>query len=113
MKKIILLIPVFFLLFSCGEKKPDYDAIAKELCDCMTPMVELNARIENALAKNDSLDMQAILLEAEELEAKSITCTEAIEAKLGETGEDDILEANKALKKVCPDVAKILEEAGY
>lgn len=113
MKILLFTIASFTILVACSTPSKDYEAIATELCACMTPMVELNARIEKAIAQKDSLDMKAILSEAEEMERKSIACTDALEDKLGESSEADLQKANVALKKVCPEVAEILEEAGF
>lgn len=111
MKNILLFVAITFVACNPGK---DYEGLATELCDCMQPTLELSKRLENIdLNAQDSLQTQAIINEIERLQEQSMLCADEIEAKIGEVNEEDNAKLNAALKKVCPEIAKMMDNQEF
>jgi len=122
MKKLI----VFAFLFStsslfigCGSesgaensanKAPNYDEMAQELCKCMTPLMDVQKKIEALSAEGKTEEIQAMLIEVEALTKAGDQCVGALEAKYGEVKEQEEEKASAAFQKACPEIAAMLDE---
>jgi len=116
MKKLSLLILLILSvsLFSCKSKKmaTDYDAMAKELCDCMSPLVEMNETIQKLTQAGDTEAVGEMFSELEAKFAEGEECTLNLEKKYGEmnTPEEEA-KGKAALRKVCPKVADMMDQS--
>lgn len=91
------------LLFSCQNPPAETraDRIAKGVCDCSTPLLDLNKK---AAAGKDSIDFEAI--QTAFLEARKCIVNQHMKS-------DDLSEVQKALLIKCPELAAetdLLEE---
>jgi len=112
--------PLFILvllgvsLLSCKGKKmaTDYDAMAKELCDCMNPLVEMNEEIQELTKAGDTEAVGEMFAELEAKFAEGEQCALSLEEKYGDmnTPEQDA-KAKAAIKKACPKVAAMMDQS--
>ena len=130
MKNILLILPLFALLSfaSCGSSENengadgdsattttgtadmDYDAMAVELCECMTPMVDFQNKLMAMLAEGKEDEIMAMQNKAMEMQKDGEACVQALEAKYGVVeGEEAENKAMKALEKACPEFVAMME----
>ena len=112
--------PFFVLLFlgvtliSCKGKKmaTDYDEMAKELCDCMNPLVEMNEEIQALTQAGDTEAVGAMFAELEGKFAEGEKCATGLQGKYGDmdTPEEEA-KAKAAIRKACPKVADMMNQS--
>lgn len=119
-----------FSLIGCGGSEPksaegdveasttsaageiDYDAMAVELCECMTPMMDLQSKLMNLLATGDEEGIQSMEAEAMKVQQDGEACVQAMEEKFGVIeGAEAEEKATEALRKACPDFMAMMEGA--
>ncbi len=116
MKNLSLLILLIFSvsLISCKGKKmaTDYDEMAKELCDCMNPLVEMNEEIQALTKAGDTDAVGAMFAELESKFAEGEKCATGLETKYGSmnTPEEEA-KAKAAIRKACPKVADMMDQS--
>ena len=101
-------------LFSCKSSKPetDYEAMAKELCNCMSPLVDMNEKIQELTKAGDTEAVGSMFSDLEAKFAEGERCAAALETKYGalnEPGEE--AKAKAAIEKNCPKVAEMMNQA--
>ncbi len=101
-------------LFSCKSSKPetDYNAMAKELCNCMSPLVDMNEKIQEMTKAGDTEAVGEMFTELEAQFAEGERCAAELEQKYGamnEPGEEE--KAKAAIQKNCPKVAEMMNQA--
>ena len=108
-------ITIFFLLltcfFGCTNVHTDYDAMAKDLCNCMRPLAEINQEIKKRIAEGQTNEIADLLTKVEQLSIEGESCAGALEDKYGEIKGEAETEATAALKRHCPDIAEMLEQS--
>lgn len=113
-------LPLFLILLlsvgmsSCKGKKmaTDYDEMAKELCDCMNPLVEMNEEIQKLTQAGDTEAVGAMFSELEGKFAEGERCATGLETKYGSmnTPEEEA-KAKAAIRKTCPKVADMMDQS--
>lgn len=101
-------------LLSCKGKKAetDYNAMAKELCNCMTPLVEMNDDIQELTAAGDTEAVGQMFQKLEAKFAEGERCAVNLENKYGKMNEpEQEAKAQAALEKHCPRVAEMMNQA--
>jgi hypothetical protein len=97
---------------SCSPKKDKYEAFAEDLCVCMKPMAEFQNEIMALIEDGKEDEIMMLLEKGQQLDQDGQACIAALEAKHGVIeGEEAEGKAMEALRKVCPDVVKLMEES--
>ena len=114
----------FLLFFGCGKSAPsqdggeatatsggaiDYDAMAKDLCACMTPMMDFQNKLMALLAEGKEDEIMAMQEDALAIQQEGEACVDALEAKYGVVGPEQEEEATEALRKACPEFMEMVE----
>lgn len=111
---LLILLVLSISLFSCKGKKmaTDYDEMAKELCDCMNPLVEMNEEIQALTKAGDTEAVGAMFAELEGKFAEGEKCATDLETKYGamNTPEQEA-KAKAAIRKACPKVADMMDQS--
>ena len=116
MKKFPLFILLFLsvTMFSCKGKKmaTDYDAMAKELCDCMNPLVEMNETIQKLTQAGDTDAVGDMFSKMEAKFTEGEQCALGLQKKYGDmnTPEQEA-KAKAAIRKACPKVADMMDQS--
>lgn len=93
-----------------AKKQKDFDAIAKELCDCMQPLAEWNAKVKEISATQDEEAVKKMFDELGGISEKSYACADKLEQKYGEITADEEEQAEEALQKACPQIAEFMNQ---
>ena len=107
-KYAIYLLPVLVILSGCSQKKDNYKEMAKAVCTCMEPLVDLYQKIQKLTAEGKTDELVEIMEEMEEVAEQAESCSEEVEEKYGDP--EDEAKADEALRKVCPEVAAFFED---
>ena len=86
----------------------DYEAMAKDLCACMTPMMDLQNKIVEYSAAGDTTAIQNLLNQVEEISVEGDKCVERLEKKHGVVTEENEPKASMAFRKACPEIAALI-----
>lgn len=116
MKNLTLFICLFACvsLMSCKGKKmeTDYDAMAKELCNCMSPLVEMNEKIQSLTEAGDTEAVGNLFAKMEGEFKKGEQCAMGLEEKYGAMNEpEQEAKAKAAIRKACPKVASMINQS--
>ena len=116
MKNLTLLICLLVSvgLFSCKGKKmeTDYDIMAKELCKCMSPLVEMNEKIQSLTEAGDTEAVGELFKKLEGQFAAGEKCATDLEKKYGPMNEpEQEAKAKAAIRKTCPKVADMIDQS--
>jgi len=112
--------PLFILLIlglsmiSCKGKKmkTDYNAMAKELCDCMNPLVKMNEKIQELTQAGDTEAVGEMFSELEAKFAEGEQCALDLEKKYGDMNTPEAeAKAKAAIRKTCPKVADMMDQS--
>ncbi len=95
-------------LQSAEAKSVDYDGLAKELCNCVKPLVDLQKRVLELSEKRDTTAIKALLIEADQIGAAGDQCVDGLEEKYGVVSREDE-KALAAFKAACPEYAAIVD----
>ena len=109
MKKTIFLI-ISLLYIACNSEQKNYDQMAVDLCGCMRPLADVNQKIKQLINEGKTSEAAALFEEVEKVSTKGEACANALEEKYGIVDEKGERKASAALKKHCPDIAKMLEQ---
>ncbi len=109
------------LLFSCksdtkntNTKKSaaaDFDKMAQELCKCMRPLAEMNTKVKQLVEEGKTQEVAALFPEIERLSSEGEACAADLETIYGVIEGENEKKAKVALKKACPDIASMLDQA--
>lgn len=116
------LIAISLCLASCGDnggatgsatksdnKALDYDAMAQELCTCMTPLSDLYKKVMVASEAQDTAKMATLVGDFERLSKEGEACATKLEQKYGNMDDPNITEkARAAVEKACPEIAAMM-----
>ncbi|MEL7021426.1 MAG: hypothetical protein AAGK47_07460 [Bacteroidota bacterium] len=109
--KWIIYILTTFLLASCAAPEKDYEGMATELCQCMTPLAKLYQEVMTARAQQDTTTVQQLVVQFEQLSKEGADCAERLEDKYGDFVGDEEEKAKRSLYKQCPEIAQMLEQS--
>ena len=85
----------------------EYKAMATELCDCLKPLVELQAKVNSRSEE----EIKAMVSEIEKISNESTECVNKLENKYGQIrGKDNEEKAKEAMVKVCPHIAGVINK---
>lgn len=108
--KIFVAVAVFAA--SCSPKKDKYEEFAEDLCKCMTPMAEFQKEITAMFEGGKQDSVMAMMAKGQKIDEEGQACIAALEKKHGKIeGEEAENNAMDALRKVCPDIVALMEEA--
>lgn len=97
---------------SCAPKKDKYEAFADDLCVCMRPMADFQKQLTTLFESGNQDSVMAMMAEGQKIDADGQACIAALEKKHGVIeGEEAENKAMEALRKVCPDIVAMMEEA--
>lgn len=98
--------------FGCSPKKDKYEAFAEDLCVCMQPMADFQNEIMKLIEEGREDEIMMLLEKGQQIDQDGQTCIAALEKKHGVIeGEEEEAKAMEALRKVCPDIVKLMEES--
>ncbi|MCB0518528.1 MAG: hypothetical protein H6577_10125 [Lewinellaceae bacterium] len=106
-------IALSLLAFSCTNNPPQdkYDAMAKDLCSCMKPMMELQNEMMQVLGSGNQDGMAALMEKAQQINTEGEACVAELEKKHGTiNGAEEEAKAMEALRKACPDIVAAMEQ---
>ena len=89
------------------SQSDNYEEMAKAMCECLKPMAAIVEKIESLSAASDLEQLEAVMEEMEPIVEEAEACADRQADKYGEPEDED--KANEALKKVCPEVAALME----
>ena len=105
-----------FLIFAvfavgCTPKKDKYEAFAIDLCACFRPMVDIQKDITDLIERGNQDSLLIIIDKVQKIDEDGQACVAALEKKyVVIQGEEEEIKAVKALRRVCPDIAAMMEE---
>ena len=100
------------LAASCAPKKDKYEAFADDLCVCMTPMADFQKEITKMFDEGKQDSVMAMMAKGQKIDEDGQACIAALEKKHGVIeGEEAENKAMDALRKVCPEIVALMEEA--
>ncbi|MBK9015833.1 MAG: hypothetical protein IPM82_18210 [Saprospiraceae bacterium] len=109
---IKLFVAVAVLAASCAPKKDKYEAFADDLCVCMTPMADFQKEITKMFDEGKQDSVMAMMAKGQKIDEDGQACIAALEKKHGVIeGEEAENKAMDALRKVCPEIVAMMEEA--
>ena len=123
MKKfLLLLICSFIFVFACKqnntttkEKNPQegmYDQFAVELCKCWQALSDVNDKFEQYRVEGNKEAFTKLLEESGDIQDDVDDCIENLEKSFDDVeDEKEQIKLKAALRKICPKVAKIIEQA--
>lgn len=107
-----LFVAVAILAASCTPKKDKYEAFADDLCVCMKPMADFQKEITAMFESGKQDSVMAMLAKGQKIDEDGQACIAALEKKHGTIeGEEAEDKAMEALRKVCPEIVAMMEEA--
>lgn len=95
-------------IFACKSASSD-EAIAREICDCLQPMVELYEKMEADAANSESDAVIEAMEDLERLAAESQECSDQLMKKYPDLGAREA-QVEAAMEKACPNVVRMLTE---
>ncbi len=103
---------LFLLTFSACKvsNSNKLELMATELCDCMKPLMEINAKAEKLANEGLTEEVKEIFNQLQQEFEKAESCALNVEKKYGPVAESDEQLAQEALTKVCPETANLLME---
>jgi hypothetical protein len=111
-KSIKLFLAVAVLAVSCAPKKDKYEAFADDLCVCMRPMADFQKELTTMFEGGNQDSVMQMMAKGQKIDADGQACIAALEKKHGVIeGEAEENKAMDALRKVCPDIVAMMEEA--
>lgn len=127
MKKFLsssVLFAVILLAFGCQndvdsnnpntqstQKSMDYKGMAQDLCQCMSPLMEMQQKIAKLSAEGKTDEIQELLTTVEKLSEDGDKCVAELEEKYGVIEDENEQKANAAFQKACPEIAQMLNNA--
>lgn len=113
MKNSIKIFVVFAVLAaSCAPQKDKYEEFADDLCVCMTPMANFQKEITAMFESGQQDSVMAMMAKGQKIDEDGQACIAALEKEHGKIeGEEAENKAMDALRKVCPDIVALMEEA--
>jgi len=114
MKKIVFGLLIFTFFAACksgGGDKTDYDQMAKDLCNCMRPLADMNKEIQTLVKAGKTDKVAELFAEVEKIAVDGEICAKSLEDKYGIVEGESEVKATAALKKNCPDIAQMLEQS--
>ncbi|MBK7872502.1 MAG: hypothetical protein IPJ74_18395 [Saprospiraceae bacterium] len=109
MKNIFYLLMLVSLGITACKSQPNDEAIAKELCACLEPMITLYKEMGSQSQNQDEAAMMESIAELERIAGESQACSEQLNQKYGDLSQKQV-EMEAAMTKVCPDIVQFLNE---
>ncbi len=106
-----LMIMIFFSACKGGGDKTNYDQMAKDLCSCMRPLADVNEKIKSLVKEGKTNEVAELFAEVEKIASAGEACAQSLEEKYGMVEGEKEVKATAALKKNCPDIARMLEQS--
>lgn len=107
-----LFVAVAILAASCAPKKDQYEAFADDLCTCMRPMADFQKEITAMMENGQQDSVMAFMVKGQKIDQDGQACIASLEKKHGKIeGEEAENKAMDALRKVCPDIVAMMEDA--
>ncbi|MBK8562085.1 MAG: hypothetical protein IPN76_01695 [Saprospiraceae bacterium] len=109
---IKLFVAAAVLAAGCSPKKDKYEAFAEDLCTCMRPMADFQKELTAVFESGSQDSVMAMVTQSQKIDEDGQACYAAWEKKHGVTvGEAEENKIKEALRKVCPDILEMIEEA--
>ncbi len=109
---IKLFVAAAVLVAGCSPKKDKYEAFADDLCVCMRPMADFQKELTTLFESGNQDSVMQMMAKGQKIDSDGQTCIAALEKKHGVIeGEEEEKKAMDALRKVCPDIVAMMEEA--
>jgi hypothetical protein len=109
---IKLFVAAAVLAAGCSPKKDKYEAFAEDLCTCMRPMADFQKELTAVFESGSQDSVMAMVTQGQKIDSDGQACIAALEKKHGIIeGEAEENKAMDALRKVCPDIVAMMEEA--
>lgn len=109
---IKIFVALAVLAVSCAPKKDKYEEFAEDLCTCMTPMADFQKQLMAMFENGQQDSVMAMMAKGQKIDEDGQACIAALEKKHGKIeGEEAENKAMDALRKVCPDIVALMEEA--
>jgi hypothetical protein len=109
---IKLFVAAAVLVAGCAPKKDKYEAFAEDLCKCMRPMADFQKELTAVFESGSQDSVMAMVTQGQKIDEDGQACIAALEKKHGVIeGEAEENKAMDALRKVCPDIVAMMEEA--
>ena len=111
MKYSYILLFSISLMLSCQSTATSEEdaALAKELCKCMTPLLEINKKTERLMQQNRMEEVHALFGQIERVAQESESCKQDLELKYGVIEGEKEAQAQQAMWGQCPDIARMVE----
>lgn len=105
-------VAIAVLAVSCAPKKDKYEAFAEDLCKCMTPMADFQKEVTAMMQSGQQDSLMAMMAKGQKIDEEGQACIAALEKKHGHIqGEVEENKVMDALRKICPDLVAMMEEA--
>ena len=112
MKYSYLLILPTLALFSCQSTpgSEEDQAIAKERCKCMKPVLEINRKTERLMRQGEMEQVHALFAQIERINKEKESCEQNIVLKYGTIEGEKKAQIRQVMWKSCPDIARMIEQ---
>ncbi len=110
--KYLYLVIILFLL-SC-QSTPTSEAdteLAKDLCKCMQPLLEINKKTERLMQQGRMEEVHALFNQIERISNESESCKNDLEMKYGIIEGEKEVKAHQAMRGQCSDIARMIERS--
>ena len=115
--------PLLFLLLACSPSPEptepigttdgiDYERLAREICTCMTPLLDLNGEVMAAARGQDYARAQALIARIDAVTRETEACAKRAEAEYGSVEATKGPEAERAFREHCPRMVELLRTTG-
>jgi len=107
--------PTFYILIitlfaACAAPEKDYEGMASDICQCMTPLSELYDQVMQASEQQDTTAVQQLAAQFEQLSTEGEDCAGKLEEKYGDFVGEEEVKAKAAIRKKCPKIADMMEQ---
>jgi hypothetical protein len=106
-RKEVFFVTILSLLACTDSPGRRYEKMANGWCDCVQPLIEINARAQNLVAKNDTsatyqVEMTKIFREMEVAQKSAASCSTILKDKYGAIKPEEWPAAEPFFWKKCP-----------
>ena len=113
-------LPLLLFLLACSPPPEaaettdgvDYERLAKEICACMTPLLDLNGEVMAAAQSQDYARAQTLIARIDAVTQETEACAKGVEAEYGSVEATKGPEAEQAFREHCPRMVELLRTTG-